>query len=368
VKRATPPALRHLEGALRDLEGAALLRVPPPAVDHPGASFCSNDYLGLAGKLGAGASRLIVGERPEHVALERALARWLDVDAALVFSSGYAANLGAVAALAGPGDLIVSDELNHASLIDGCRLSRARVHVVPHSDCTAIEGALRGRSEARAWVLTESYFSMDADGPDLRRLRRLCDEHHAALLVDEAHALGIFGPSGRGLCAEAGVVPDVLVGTLGKAFGASGAFVAGCTPLVAWLWNRARSFVFSTGFSPVVAEATRARLGQVIEDGPLRERLRSNVSQMRAGLDRLGLRVLGHGPIMPIVVGDSSRALLAGSELRRRGVLVHAVRPPTVAEGTSRLRVTVTATHSAQDIVRALAAFEECTSWLRPLS
>jgi 8-amino-7-oxononanoate synthase len=360
-----------LEGELRLLLEAGLLRTRPEPVRDVARSFCSNDYLGLAATPtepapgGAGASRLIVGERPEHRSLELALASWLQTDAALVFTSGYAANLGALSCLARPGDLIVSDELNHASIIDGCRLSRARVVVVPHLDVGAVDRALAGRSEERAWVATESYFSMDADSPNLRALREVATAHGAALYVDEAHALGVFGSDGRGLCVQADVLPDVLVGTLGKSLGAAGAFVAGSNALVSWLWNRARSFVFSTGASPAVVAVAEANLQRIHAQPGLRDRLAANVAAMRSGLERFGLKPLGFGPIIPLVIGDPGRAVDAAAELRRRGVHVQAVRPPTVPPGSSRIRLTVTAAHSAEEITGALGAIESTLPWLR---
>lgn len=357
-----PAALGHLPEKLRALEQEGLLRTRPEPVPDVARSFCSNDYLGLGGKTGpgspagAGASRLIVGERAEHLALEGALACWLRTEGTLAFSSGYAANVGTIAALAEPGDLIVSDELNHASIIDGCRLSRARVEIVKHLDLSAVGCALGSRHPGRKWVVTESYFSMDADTPDLEGLRRLCDDHGAGLVVDEAHAVGVFGPGGRGLCAERGLVPDVLVGTLGKAFGAAGAFVAGAEALVAWLWNRARSFVFSTGMSPAVAAAALRSLDTIVEDEERRARLHRNASQLRSGLARLNLDLRGHGPIVPVVIGDSRQALRIADALRAEGIHVQAVRPPTVPPGTARLRLTTTAVHSPEDIEMALAA------------
>jgi len=234
VKHSPPPALAFLAARLDELEAADLLRKPLPSRTAPGLSFCSNDYLGLASRrapdapLGAGASRLVSGNTDEHRQLEGALAEWLGVAKALVFTSGYAANVGTLAALASRDDTILSDALNHASLVDGARLSRAEIVVYPHLDVAAVRAALASRTQRRCWVVTESYFSMDADSPDLRALRVACDEAGAGLIVDEAHALGVFGPEGRGLCAQEGVEPDVLVGTLGKAFGAGGAFVAGC--------------------------------------------------------------------------------------------------------------------------------------------
>jgi 8-amino-7-oxononanoate synthase len=357
----TPPGLQFLEPALARAEADGLLRLRPPPQAPDALSFCSNDYLGLAAQpappavAGAGAARLVSGERAEHDALEEACARLVRLPAALAFTSGYAANLGLVSALAGPGDLVVSDALNHASLIDGCRLSRARVVILPHLDTSAVAAALRTKGDGRAFVVSESYFSMDADGPDLRALRRACDEGGAALLVDEAHALGVFGPGGAGLCAEAGVVPDALSGTLGKSFGAGGAFVAGCPALIAWLWNRARSFVFSTGLSPALAAAAHAGIERAAEEPERRQRVLENAARFREGLARAGIATLGFGPIIPWVLGDPGRALRVAAELRDAGIDVRAIRPPTVPAGTSRIRFTVTAAMSAEAIDRAVA-------------
>ncbi|MDB5219724.1 MAG: 8-amino-7-oxononanoate synthase [Myxococcaceae bacterium] len=372
--------LAHLAGHLAQLESDGLRRHARPATRPGTLSFCSNDYLGLASRAappvasGSGASRLIAGERDEHRRLERAFATWLGVEDMLAFSSGYAANVGAVSALANAGDLIVSDALNHASLIDGARLSRARVAVVSHGDQAAVERALASRSEARAWVVVESYYSMDADGPDLSALRALCDAHGAALYVDEAHALGVLGPSGRGRCAEAGVTPDVLVGTLGKAFGSQGAFVAGRTVVREWLWNRARSFVFSTGLAPVSAAVGVRALQEVIEHPELADRVRDLAARLRAGLIAAGAvelptlpgtaegeiappRLLGFGHVVPVVLGTPTRALRWAAWMRERGVDVHAIRPPTVPAGASRIRMTVTAEHREEDVDRAIDAF-----------
>jgi 8-amino-7-oxononanoate synthase len=361
VKHPTPPALGFLDEALAEARRRDLLRDRPPPTE-PGLSFCSNDYLGLAGEPapplagGAGASRLVSGDRPIHAELEAEVAALVGQPDAIVFSSGYAANVGLLSALAGPGDLVVSDALNHASIIDGSRLSKARIEVVPHLDLAAVERALRAPRSGRAFVVTESYFSMDADSPDLGALRALCDAHGAALIVDEAHALGVLGPEGRGRCLEAGVSPDALVGTFGKAFGASGAFVAGCPALVAWLWNRARSFVFSTGVSPAVAGAALNGVRLARARPALRERVLAAAAQLRTGLERLGLKALGYGHIVPWVVGEPARALRIAADLRREGVDVRAIRPPTVPVGAARLRFTVTAAHSGADIERALAA------------
>lgn len=364
-----PPALAFLRRELTRLDEEGLLRTPSP-IDEARLAFCSNDYLGLAARpaagghaTGAGASRLVAGNTEEHVALEAALADWLETAAALVFTSGYAANVGLLSALARPGDLVVSDELNHASIIDGARLSRARVEIVAHLDLVAMERALRGRKEERAWLITESYFSMDADGPDLVALRRVCDERGAALLVDEAHAIGALGPGGRGLCARAGITPDALIGTFGKALGGGGAFVAGCEELRMWLWNRARSFVFSTGLSPATAFANLEAVEQVRVGNGLRSTLDARAGQLRTGLQALGIAPLGFGHIVPWVVGDPRAAMRVAERLRARGIHVQAIRPPSVPSGTARLRLTASASHSEADVATVLRAIEEALRW-----
>lgn len=369
VKRTTPPGLAFLDAALNRLAEQDLLRERPAPLDPDQLSFCSNDYLGLASRpgprapSGAGASRLVSGERSEHEELEGCVSELVGLPAALAFSSGYAANVGVITALAGPGDTIVSDALNHASIVDGARLSRARIEVVSHLDFAAVEGALRrSRRTAgggRSLVVTESYFSMDADSPDLGELRRICDDHGAALIVDEAHAIGVLGPEGRGLCRGAGMVPDALVGTFGKAFGAAGAFVAGCPALVQWLWNRARTFVFSTGMSPTVALAARDGIRTAAREPDRRERVLAAARQLRQGLQDLGITVGGYGPIIPWILGDPGKAVRVAGALREAGIHVAAIRPPSVPIGTARLRITVTAAHREADVARALRVVSE---------
>jgi 8-amino-7-oxononanoate synthase len=360
--------LRHLEEELGGLERQGLLRRPLAGPTEGLLDLCSNDYLGYArdpwpalnARSGAGASRLVSGNRDAHGEAEAALADWLGTEAALLFSSGYAANVGTVAALTGPGDVIVSDALNHASLIDGCRLSGATVRVVPHLDVAAVREALSAAGGARRrWVITESYFSMDGDTPDLAALRAACDAHDAALMVDEAHALGVFGPEGRGLCAAAGVRPDVLVGTAGKSLGLHGAFVAGSRNLRLWLWNRARSFVFSTGISPALASALAARVERVRADDAARARLEDRGRRLRdllAELGQPGLRA-GRGPIIPWQVGAPAAAVALSTRLREEGIRVQAIRPPTVPVGTARLRITASAGLTDAELERALRAF-----------
>jgi 8-amino-7-oxononanoate synthase len=334
----------------------------------------SNDYLGLAAlavsretlsawpgvSAGSGASRLIHGTRDAHLELEQELASWVRLPAALLFSSGYAANAGLLAALTTSGAVVLSDVLNHASLIDGCRLGRATVRVLPHLDLEQLERELRRVSGRTTWVVTESYFSMDGDGPDLRKLRALCDEHGAGLVVDEAHALGVFGPEGAGRCAEAGVTPDILVGTLGKSVGAHGAFVAGSTSLRRFLWNRARSFVFSTAPSPALAKLAVLHVKQVRAADSLRAQLSARSLELREALraKRFDVPESSFGPIVPVILGGNALVQRAASGLSEQGILVQGIRPPTVPVGTARLRLTVTASMTASDVTRLVEALE----------
>lgn len=352
----------------RDPDDAfARTEVAAAAAAHgePFVDASSNDYLGLAGRsvsretgaAGAGASRLVQGTRPEHAALEADLASWVGLPTALLFTSAYAANVGTMSALGGDDAVMISDELNHASIIDGCRLARAQVLVTPHLDLGAIDSALSAaRSTPVRWVVTESYFSMDGDGPNLAALRALCDRHRAFLVVDEAHALGVFGERGAGRCAELGVRPDVLIGGLGKAVGSQGGFVAGSAALRAFLWNRARTFVFSTAPSPSLCREAREQVTLARAAEPARQRLHAVVAAFRSALGELGVRVGegSFGPIIPVWIGDGQRALEVSQRLRARGVLAQPIRPPSVPPGTARLRLTVTADLPLAD-VRGLA-------------
>lgn len=369
--------LRAFRAELELLKQQGLLREPDDEGRWTGVSeegdrgpdgclinACSNDYLGYANRAvsretlsqipsGSGASRGVHGTRRVHRALEAELASLCGHERALVFSSGYAANVGTVSALARRGDVIFSDARNHASLIDGSRLSRAHVTVFPHLDLEALEASLSHTPcDGQRWVLTESYFSMDGDSPDLPGLRQLCDTCGAGLVVDEAHALGVFGPKGAGLCAEAGVRADVLVGTFGKALGTQGAFVACCTTLRTWIWNRARSFLYSTALSPHLAAITLARLRDAIEDESGRARLHQNAAQIRDRLRAAGVPFgeRSHGPIIPVLLGSPEGALRASELLLEAGILAQAIRPPTVPPGTSRLRISLSAIHGQQDI------------------
>jgi 8-amino-7-oxononanoate synthase len=355
-------------------------RARPSSEKGPLLSFCSNDYLGLAGHpalasaaaaaaardgFGAGASRLVSGDLPSHRTLEKALAAFVGHTAALLFPTGYQTNIGVIAALAGREDLIVSDAANHASIIDGCRLSRATVAVYAHRDVAAAERALAGGGAFRRRLLvTESIFSMDGDVAPLAKLAALAEQRDAILVVDEAHALGVLGPGGRGLCAAAGVRPDVLVGTLGKAFGTAGGFAAGATELRSYLLNRARTFIYTTGLPPASAAAAGAALE--LAAGAEGERRRARLAANRDLLARLlaarGLVAAAPpGPIFSLVVGSGSdaEALGAARSLQARGIFVPAIRPPTVPAGTARLRVTLSSEHDQADVAALAAALAE---------
>jgi len=347
------------------------------------SSFSSNNYLGLAGDprlarraaaaleasgVGAAASRLVAGNHQEHEALEQELAAFHRAGGALLFNSGFQANTGVIPALVGRGDLVLSDQLNHASLIDGCRLSRAEVSVYPHANSGAVREILRERRgrARRALVVTDAVFSMDGDRAPLADLAEICQEHDAWLMVDEAHAVGVLGPRGEGLSAEVGIVPEVRVGTLGKAFGTFGAYAVGSAGLRELLLQRARSFIFSTALPPAVVAASRAALEivQGPEGDARRAELAGRVEQLAAGLRRLGRLLPGAGasPIVPLLLGPEQAALDASRHLLDRGIHAQPIRPPTVPPGTSRLRFALSASHSPQQVEHLLAAIAQ----LRP--
>ena len=353
-------------GRLVQLEGRAVLNLSSNnylgLADHPALARAALDATERAGT-GAGASRLILGTQDLHVALEQALAAWHDQPAALLFNSGYHANVGVLQALAREGDVVFSDALNHASIIDGCRLGRARVVVYPHCDVAALAALLAQHPAQRRIVVTDSVFSMDGDRAPLAALAELCHEHAAVLMVDEAHAAGVLGPGGQGLAAEAGVVADIHVGTLSKALGSFGAYVAGEQALIELLLHRARSFVFTTALPPGVVAATQAavQLVQSEQGQHLRDRLAAHVARFREGLAERGLLAEGAGttPIFPVLVGDERPTMACTQSLLEQGIYVQGIRPPTVPRGTSRLRFALMATHEPDDLERALAALDD---------
>ena len=384
----TREATSWAEAELERLDAAGLRRTLEPLASAQGAvvrlgqeellNFSSNDYLGLARHpalaraaneaaqhlgFGTGASRLVVGDTTQHAQLEEAAGQLFDASA-LLFNSGYAANAGILSTLAGRDDAIFSDALNHASLIDGARLSRAKVELFPHRDVAALEKLLASSAARRKLVCTDAVFSMDGDLAPLADLADACERHAAALVVDEAHAFGVFGPKGRGLSDALGLASrvDVRMFTLGKAAGSFGAFAVGSEPIVEWLRQRARSFVFSTSLPPPVCAASGAGLQLLAGADGLRRHLWQLIEQLAAGLGALGIEAQARSPVFPIVLGSPARALEASQALRARGLLVKAIRPPTVPEGTSRLRVSLSAAHTKAHVDQLLEALETMES------
>jgi 8-amino-7-oxononanoate synthase len=347
-------------------------------------NFSSNDYLGLAGDpalkqaardaiaqygVGAGASRLVCGNLAPYDQLERQLAAFNNKEAALVFGSGYAANVGVITALAGPGDVVILDKLDHASIIDGARQSGATIRVYPHRDMRKLESLLRWAAAAgqtaqrsrpgRVLIITETVFSMDGDLAPLAEIVALKEKYGAWLMADEAHAVGLYGRHRRGLAEPLGLEDriDIRIGTLSKALGCYGGFVAGSQTLIDYLRNRARSLIYSTALPPAVCAAGIAAVQFVMSQAghQRRERLWRNVSKLKHGLSALGIPQPSRSPIIPIIVGDEQRAVELSEALCARGMFVPAIRYPTVPRARARLRVTVSAAHTAQDIGQFLA-------------
>lgn len=333
--------------------------------------LCSNDYLGLAGHprvraaaaeaamrwgAGAGAARLISGNMPPHRELEERLAAFEGYESALLFGSGYLANVGAISALADRGEVVFSDELNHASIIDGCRLSRAKTFVYRHRDIEHLAWGLRDAGERASLIVTDGLFSMDGDVAPLAELLELARRHGCRLMVDEAHATGVLGPGGRGSVAAAGLSGevDVVMGTLGKALGSYGAYACASAELTEYLLNVARSFVFSTAPAPPAVAAAQAAL-KLLEAHPERvERVAANAATLRRALVAEGLPVGGsETQIVPVQVGDAELTMSLSERLLEHGVFAQGIRPPTVPEGTSRLRFAVTATHRRAELEQA---------------
>ncbi len=374
-----PAELQALEEAGLQREVRALDSAQEPEVVLDGDRLillASNNYLGLATDprvveaaaeaarrwgAGTGSARLISGGMRLHDELEQRLAAFKRTESALLFSSGYLANLGTISALVSRGDAIFSDELNHASIIDGARLSHADVHVYRHADPEHLATLLRERgARGRRLVVTDTVFSMDGDLAPLHELVEASERHNAILMVDEAHATGVVGPGGRGAVAHFGLegrVP-VVMGTLSKALGSAGGYIAGSSDLIAYLRNRARAFIFDTAPTPPTVAAAAAALG-VLEREPQRpERVRALARLLADGLRATGFVVpQPAAAIVPVVVGAADAALAFARALREQGVLVPAIRPPSVAPGTARLRATVMATHTETQIDSALQAF-----------
>lgn len=385
---ATPRLTEELSAELGRLAAAGLYRCRRVVAQHADLdpaellvdgrrclAFCSNDYLGLArdrrvaaaladGAIawgaGSGAAHLVTGHTTEHQALEEELAEFTGMPRALLFSTGYMANLGLVCALAGRGDLVVEDRLNHASLIDASRLSGATVRRYAHADPAAAARRLEEAATGRRFIVSDGIFSMDGDAAPLDDLVRIARSSGASLLIDDAHGLGVVGKQGRGSLGAAGLGPgavDALVGTLGKAFGTFGAFVAGPDALIETLIQRARTYIYTTAPPPAVAAATRVALRIARDEDWRRERLQSLVARFRRGARALGLRLTpSTTPIQPVIAGDAHAVLAAAEALYQGGLWVTPIRPPTVPAGSARLRITFSAVHRDADVDRLLAA------------
>ncbi len=372
AERAASDLLRRLrsvseaDGATVVVDGRRLL------------NFASNDYLGLAQHprvaealvssarrwgVGATAAHLLGGHRTEHEALEHKLAQWTGRERALLFSSGYLANLGVLTALLADGDLCLEDKLNHACLIDGARLSGATLKRYVHADVASAQRQFDTRPQCAALLATDGVFSMDGDVAPLRELAALCRDQHALLHVDDAHGLGVLGPDGAGSVAEAGLATGdvpVLMATLGKAVGVCGAFIAGDAALVEGLVQFARSYVYTTAPPPALAAAASAAVDIARFESWRRDRLRTLIAHLRAGAAARGLTLMpSRTAIQPLIVGDSATALRLSRGLEAAGFYVPAIRPPTVPPGAARLRITLTALHTEALVERLLDALAQ---------
>ncbi len=370
---------------LRQLADRSLLRrLSPlesgtgPTIQHAGREvilLSSNDYLGLATHpeviraaiqateqygVGSGASRLVSGTLPPHADLETSLATFKGTEAAVLFGAGYLANIGVIPNLIGQGGLILADRLCHASLIDGCRLSHADFRVFHHRDCAHLESLLRRRRANRSTlIITEGLFSMDGDLAPLSDLVSLAERYEATLYVDDAHGTGIMGPTGRGTIEHCGLEQRIPLhmGTLGKALGSHGAYIVGPNDVIQYLINVARPFIFTTALPPAVAAAASTAITVMQREPERRMRLWSNRERLFNGMQQLGFRMTQTvSPILPILVGDADAASVFAERLLAHGIYATAIRPPTVREGTSRIRFTVTSEHSADQIDEALHA------------
>lgn len=389
---STASWLDEIPQRLADIEQAHLLRRRRVVVPAQGArllvdgqnmlAFCSNDYLGLAGHpaladaaraathtfgVGSGGSPLVSGHSAANDALERDLADFVQLPRALYFYAGYATNTGIIPALVGDGDAIFSDALNHACLIDGARLSRATIHRYPHADLSALAAQLAASTARRKLVISDAVFSMDGDLIDIPALLALCERYDALLLLDDAHGFGVLGPQGRGSLAQAGLTGAhasrrvLYMATLGKAAGVAGAFVAGNTTLIEWLLQKTRTYIFATAAPPLLASALRKSLTLIEAADDRRDVLAQRVAQLRTGLAalpaQLGWHLLpSHTAVQALVIGSNEAALAVMESLRQRGLWVPAIRPPTVPAGTARLRIALSAAHTAADVEELLAA------------
>ncbi|MBI4209691.1 MAG: 8-amino-7-oxononanoate synthase [Deltaproteobacteria bacterium] len=370
---------KGLKRSLREIEGVQDRVVMLKGV--PALVFCSNNYLGLAnhpklieaGKkalekygVGSGASRLISGNMKLHEELESSIAQFKRTEAALLFNSGYHANIGLLTTLTGPSDQIFSDELNHASLIDGCRLSRAQVSVYKHQDVDHLKNLLqKNDSTGRKFIVTDGVFSMDGDVAPLPELVELGRRYEATVVVDDAHGTGVMGETGRGTVEHFGIDPGEVIqmATLGKALGVFGAFIACTKSLRELLMNTARSFIFTTSLPPVVCAMAMEAIKILSEESQPLQNLRQNIKKFSEGLSRLGWVTQNRAPIFPLLIGDPNPTMALCETLLTQGIYAQGIRPPTVPEGTSRLRFTLMATHTEEDLDAALNALASTLSW-----
>jgi 8-amino-7-oxononanoate synthase len=365
------PLLQSPQGAMVQVDGRAYL------------AFSSNDYLGLANHpkvvqalqqgasqwgVGGGASHLVIGHSEPHHQLEQALAEFTGRERVLLMSSGYMANLAVITALVGRGDRVLHDRLNHASLLDAGLLSGARFSRYLHNDMASLSQRLQG-GQGKTLLVSDGVFSMDGNLAQLPELAAQAKAHQAWLMVDDAHGFGVLGQTGAGLVEHYGLSSDdvpVLVGTLGKAFGTSGAFVAGSAELIETLIQFARPYIYTTSSSPALACATLASLQLVKTEHWRREHLQQRIQEFRQGAQALGLNLMDSPtPIQPIIIGDSAQAMAISAQLRAQGILVGAIRPPTVAVGSARLRITLSAAHSSAQVQQLLDALAQC-QWETP--
>ncbi|MCW8855459.1 MAG: 8-amino-7-oxononanoate synthase [Gammaproteobacteria bacterium] len=343
-------------------------------------NFCSNDYLGLANHpdiqqafikgietygSGSGAAHLVNGHSSAHHALEEELAEFTGYPRALLFSTGYMANLGIAQALCDKGDSVLEDRLNHASLLDAGLLSGARLQRYQHGDISDLENKLIARKTGEKLVMTDGVFSMDGDIAPLNQLVDLCQQQDARLLVDDAHGIGVLGEQGRGSLSHCHI-PDhnkpVLMATLGKAFGTAGAFVAGSEDEIEYLIQQARTYVYTTASPPALAEATRTSLRIIQRDDWRRDHLQSLILQFKTAAKELGLPLMDSDtPIQPVIIGDSKKAVDISKQLFQQGIMITAIRPPTVARNTARLRITLSAAHTKQHLDRLIIALSQLT-------
>ncbi|WP_417536286.1 8-amino-7-oxononanoate synthase [Methylophaga sp.] len=366
---------RYRQNRLRVGEQGVYIHLGDKAI----LSFCSNDYLGLAAHpdikqafkdavdkegVGSGAAHLLTGHSYYHQALEEKLADFTGQQRVLLFSTGYMANLGVIDGLLNRGDAVIQDKWNHASLLDGGRLTDADQLRYPHADMGLLHKRLHNAATAKhRLIVSDGVFSMDGDIAPLPEIMALSEQHHAAVLIDDAHGFGVIGEGGRGTVSHYQITPDkapIVVGTLGKAIGTGGAFVAADELVIETLIQQARSYVYTTAQPPAIAAATLASLELVETEQWRRDKLQQLIQQFRQGAEQLGLELMSsETPIQPVIIGEDKKALEIGAKLEEQGILVGVIRPPTVPKNTARLRITFSAAHTEQDVDRLLVALEQ---------